>query len=167
LAGEFTLLDNPPKNNMDAASRRLYLMSSEGMGKPIRMIRAPTTRPTPQFIIRMSFQLAIPWRVALQHCPPPLHQLQTILTHAAPNSGHFINRLQTATQSTQGWVNDHENPWVNDCENLRVVLTKWPADDDNLNSDDTRIMVGFQGPTPAVRPPSNARLYSFRMQFPH
>jgi hypothetical protein len=27
----------------------------------------------------MSFQLAIPWRVALPQCPPPLHQLERIL----------------------------------------------------------------------------------------
>jgi hypothetical protein len=25
----------------------------------------------------MSFQLAIPWQVALQHCLPPLHQLDS------------------------------------------------------------------------------------------
>ena len=30
------------------------------------------TRPSP--IVSMSFQLAIPWRVALQQSPPPLHQ---------------------------------------------------------------------------------------------
>src|SRR2546422_10406588 len=52
----------------DAAPRRLYWRSLKGMGKSIQMIRAPTTRPTPQLIIRMSFQLAIPWRVA----PPAL-----------------------------------------------------------------------------------------------
>jgi len=31
-----------------------------------------TTRPSP--IVSMSFRLAIPWRVALQQSPPPLHQ---------------------------------------------------------------------------------------------
>src|SRR5437870_11867647 len=77
----------------------------------------------------MSYQLAIPWRVALQHCPPPLHQPVTILQRGLPNSGaltdgiyeqdcfEYQNRLETEKQSTQGWVNDHENPWVNDCEN--------------------------------------------------
>src|SRR2546422_6338877 len=74
----------------DAAPRRLYWRSLKGMGKSIQMIRAPTTRPTPQLIIRMSFQLAIPWRVALQHCPPPLHQPVTILQRRLPNSGDIL-----------------------------------------------------------------------------
>ena len=30
--------------------------------------------PTPRLIVSMSFQPAIPWRVALQQSPPPLHQ---------------------------------------------------------------------------------------------
>jgi hypothetical protein len=77
------------KQNLDAAARRLYLMSFQGMGKSIQMIRAPTTRPTPQLIIRMSFQPAIPWRVALQHCPPLLHQPGPILPQVMPNSGNI------------------------------------------------------------------------------
>src|SRR5947199_10534251 len=80
----------PPEKNMDAASRRNFLMSFKGMGKSFQMIRAPTTRPTPQLIIWMSFQLAIPWRVALQHCPPPLHQPVTILQLRLPNSGDIL-----------------------------------------------------------------------------
>jgi hypothetical protein len=35
---------------------------------------APALRPTPPLIVWMSFRLAIPWRFALQHGPPPLHQ---------------------------------------------------------------------------------------------
>src|ERR1700687_131013 len=31
----------------------------------------------PPLIVWMSFRLAIPWRVALQQCPPPLHQPAT------------------------------------------------------------------------------------------
>ena len=72
---------------MDAASRRLYWMSFEGMRKSIRMMRAPTSRPTPQLTIPMSFQLAIPWRFALQHCPPLLHQPGSIVLRGLPNSG--------------------------------------------------------------------------------
>src|SRR5262245_51578309 len=68
----FQLLDRcrttSPKINMDAAPRRLYLMSFEGMGKSIRMIRAPTTRPTPQLIIPMSF----PAGYSLAGCSPAL-----------------------------------------------------------------------------------------------
>ena len=37
----------------------------------------------PSLIVSMSFQLAIPWRVALQHCPPPLHQPALILQEDA------------------------------------------------------------------------------------
>src|SRR5215471_561995 len=76
----------------------------------------------------MSFQPAIPRRVALQHCPSPLRQPASILLLRLPNFGDTDthkeedcfqnrNRLETAIHATQGWVNDHENPWVNDCEN--------------------------------------------------
>ncbi len=34
----------------------------------------PALRPTPPLIVRMSFRLVIPWRVALPQSPPPLHQ---------------------------------------------------------------------------------------------
>jgi hypothetical protein len=34
---------------------------------------------SPQFIVLMSLPPAIPWRVALQHCPSPLHQPRPIL----------------------------------------------------------------------------------------
>jgi len=121
------------------------------------MIRAPTTRPTPHLIIPMSFQLAIPWRVALQHCPPPLHQPESILLQDRPNSGTSFtegtnewgcfenrNRLETAKQSTWGWVNDHENPWVNDCENPQHdprlhqrTITKKMGADCRIHKDDS------------------------------
>jgi len=32
-------------------------------------------RVQPPLIVWMSLRLAIPWRVALQQCPPPLHRL--------------------------------------------------------------------------------------------
>ena len=53
----------------------------------------------PSLIVLMSFQLAIPQRVALQHCPPPLHQPTKVLTlktrwmqapKVYPFSGTFI-----------------------------------------------------------------------------
>ena len=40
---------------------------------------ASPSRPGPRFIVSMSLQTAIPWRVALQHCPPPLHRPVSIL----------------------------------------------------------------------------------------
>ena len=41
--------------------------------------------PAPQLIGSMSLQLAIPWRVALQQSPPPLHQPGLSLKHLGPN----------------------------------------------------------------------------------
>jgi len=37
-------------------------------------MEAPALRPAPPLIVWMSFRLAIPRRVALPHCPLPLHQ---------------------------------------------------------------------------------------------
>ena len=42
---------------------------------------------TPRPIVSMSFQLAIPWRVALPQSPPPLHQPGTIMQQRAA-AGH-------------------------------------------------------------------------------
>src|SRR5215212_1226641 len=44
----------------------------------------------------MSLQPAIPWRVALLHCPPPLHRLDSMyhppaetVNHHSPRAGEF------------------------------------------------------------------------------
>jgi len=50
-------------------------------------MEAPIKKPTPPLIVWMSFQLAIPWRVALQHGPPPLHQPESTMLHVQPKSG--------------------------------------------------------------------------------
>ena len=42
---------------------------------------------TPRPIVSMSFQLAIPWRVALPQSPPPLHQPGAIM-HERTAAGH-------------------------------------------------------------------------------
>ena len=52
----------------DAASRRLYLVSFGGMGKSIRNDGAPIRLTDALLVVRMSFQLVIPWRLALQLC---------------------------------------------------------------------------------------------------
>jgi hypothetical protein len=44
------------------------------MRKSFQTIRAQPLRATPGLIVRMSLQLAIPRRVALQHRPPLLYQ---------------------------------------------------------------------------------------------
>jgi hypothetical protein len=66
-------------------------MSFQGMGKSIQMMRAPTPTPTPQLIIRMSFQLAIPRRDALQQRPPPLPQPLSIVLLRSPRFGTSQN----------------------------------------------------------------------------
>jgi hypothetical protein len=77
------------RKNKDAAARRISLMSFKRHREIYPNNEAPTTRPTPQLTILMSFQLAIPWRVALQHCPPLLHQPKPILLQRSPNSGEY------------------------------------------------------------------------------
>ena len=70
------------------------------MGKsfdPIELVSgmrgAEPSGPTPHPIVSMSFQLAIPWRVALQQSPPPLHQPEiimqqrTVAGHQKPANG--------------------------------------------------------------------------------
>ena len=54
----------------------LYEFSKASGNLSIRWGRRPL-RPTPPLIVWMSFRLAIPWRVALQQSPPPLHQPAT------------------------------------------------------------------------------------------
>ncbi len=70
-------------------------MSFLGIGKsinPMEQGNGPQHRPLPMRL--MSFQLAIPQRVALQQCPPPLHQLGLSLL-----SGQFP-RQYTLTKPT-------------------------------------------------------------------
>ena len=64
----------PARFEKDAAARQLSLRVFPGMRKSFPPMEAPALRPTPPLIVWMSFRLAIPRRVALQHCPPPLHQ---------------------------------------------------------------------------------------------
>src|SRR5208282_4880706 len=60
------------------------------MGKSIRPMgrEKPGAGPTARSrrsSVRMSLQLAIPWRVALQQSPPLLHQPGLSLKHLSPN----------------------------------------------------------------------------------
>ena len=64
------------------------------MGKsidPIRLVPemrdAELLNSTLRPIVSMSFQLAIPWRVALPQSPPPLHQPGAIM-HQRTAAGH-------------------------------------------------------------------------------
>jgi hypothetical protein len=53
------------------------------MGKSIISMRARSLPTTPSLIETMSFQLAIPWQVALPQSLPPLHQPTLILQEKA------------------------------------------------------------------------------------
>ena len=53
--------------------REIYQVAGDCFGG------ADATGATPARLDSMSLQLAIPWRVALQQSPPPLHQLAATL----------------------------------------------------------------------------------------
>src|SRR5439155_24714706 len=117
------------QNKMDAASRQLLFMSFKGIGKSIRMVRAPTQNAdapahhSDQFPAGYSLTRCSP--AALVSASPAGLDYAAALAQLRGLRGKITkedcfkneNRLETAKQSTQGWVNDHENPWVNDCEN--------------------------------------------------
>lgn len=48
-------------------------------------------------IVSMSFQLVIPWRVALQQSPPPLHQPVPILHYGRQVVQCFCSERQTVS----------------------------------------------------------------------
>ena len=65
---------------------------------------------TPRPIVSMSFQLAIPWRVALPQSPPPLHQPGAIMKQRAaagqqkPANGQLcLNYLSHPRGQVQYW----------------------------------------------------------------
>src|SRR5438093_3777083 len=121
------------QNKMDAASRQLLFMSFKGIGKSIRMVRAPTQNAdapahhSDQFPAGYSLTRCSP--AALVSASPAGLDYAAALAQLRGLRGKITkedcfkneNRLETAKQSTQGWVNDHENPWVNDCENPHLL----------------------------------------------
>jgi hypothetical protein len=48
----------------------------------------------PGLIVLMSLPPAIPWRVALQHCLPPLHRLFSMLHPTAENSQAVLKQVR-------------------------------------------------------------------------
>src|SRR5271170_7945828 len=65
-------------------------------------------KPVPPTIVLMSLRLVIPWRVALQQSPPPLHQPRTIMMEQkrfeqekSLNGKVFIYRLSQPRGSPQ------------------------------------------------------------------
>ena len=57
--------------------------SFDPIGPAEQMRDAELCNSTPRPIVSMSFQLAIPWRVALPQSPPPLHQPGAIMQQRA------------------------------------------------------------------------------------
>jgi len=57
--------------------------SFDPIGVPQQMRDAKLCGSTPRPIVSMSFQLAIPWRVALPQSPPLLHQPGAIMNQRA------------------------------------------------------------------------------------
>jgi hypothetical protein len=81
----------------DAASRRLLLGEFGGMEKSIRNDGAPIRRTDAPLVVRMSLQLVIPWRLALQ-LVASASPAEVIILHHKPDLGHFgferkMNRL--------------------------------------------------------------------------
>jgi len=72
------------------------------------------TGSAPGLIVLMSLQSAIPWRVALLHCPPPLHRLNSIYHSPAEIVNHHLAR---AGEFSTGIM-----------RNFQLVLTHRPAE---------------------------------------
>ena len=53
-------------------------------------------------IVLMSLQPAIPWRVALPHCPPPLYWLASILKLPVETVNHHLARAGEFSTGTLG-----------------------------------------------------------------
>jgi hypothetical protein len=56
----------------------------------------------PGLIVLMSLQPAIPWRVALLHCPPPLHRLDSVYHPPAESVNHHPARAGEFSTGTMG-----------------------------------------------------------------
>jgi hypothetical protein len=63
-------------------------------------------------IVLMSLQLAIPWRVALLHCPPPLHRLDTILHRPANFVNHHLSGAGEFSTGTMGNFQPDLTTWL-------------------------------------------------------
>jgi len=56
----------------------------------------------PGLIVLMSLQSAIPWRVALLHCSPPLHRLDSMFHLPAESVNHHPARAGEFSTGTLG-----------------------------------------------------------------
>src|SRR5580698_8140829 len=112
-------------------------MSFQGMGKSINPM-CDFLKPKPQgetmtgsalrLIVLMSLQPAIPWRVALLHCPPPLHRLDTILHRPANFVNHHPAGAGEFSTGTMGNFQPELTRWGQHWWTMRhpmVGLVRW------------------------------------------
>ncbi len=72
-------------------------------------------------IVLMSLQLAIPWRVALLHCPPPLHRLDTMLHRPADFVNHHLAGAGEFSTGTMGNFQPDLTPVPSKLERRRLA----------------------------------------------
>ena len=98
-----------------------WLVSSKG--------RERRVLPPPAPIVSMSLQPVIPWRVALQHGPPPLHRLFPMLNNPVVDVNHHLTRggeFSTGeTGSFQSALTEASNPFRSP-----LYPPDWPSDKD-------------------------------------
>ena len=95
-----------------------------------RLVGAELTVATPTPCDSMSLQLVIPWRVALQQSPPPLHQLAATLQQWRGPLQLAIRRFISTTLTRGLTLGAHPSdsvitrlkPGVNEKEYLQVPL---------------------------------------------
>jgi hypothetical protein len=81
-----------------------------------------------RLIVLMSLQPAIPWRVALLHCPPPLHRLDTILHRPANFVNHHPAGAGEFSTGTMGNFQPELTRWGQHWWTMRhpmVGLVRW------------------------------------------
>src|SRR6476660_1185472 len=95
------------------------------MGKSINPMGTPKIRggavsgSVPSLIVLMSLQPAIPWRVALLHCPPPLHRLDSIYHPPAETVNHHLTRAGEFSTGIMG----NFQPVLTGCASSRLLAT--------------------------------------------
>jgi hypothetical protein len=72
------------------------------MGCLFSLNQGETLSLAPEPIVLMSLQPAIPWQVALLHCPPPLHRLDPIYQHPAEPVNHHLKGAGEFSAGTLG-----------------------------------------------------------------
>ncbi len=72
----------------------MNLIELERALRQLRLGGVAAVPASPCLIVLMSLPPVIPWRVALQHCPPPLHRLVSMLHLPAKTVKHYCEGLR-------------------------------------------------------------------------